>query len=34
MAQAKELQSDNPNPRGNALYLLCKSFLEQEEKSV
>jgi ParB family chromosome partitioning protein len=34
MAQAKELQSDNPNPRGNALYLLCKSFLEQGEKSV
>jgi ParB family transcriptional regulator, chromosome partitioning protein len=34
MAQVKELQSDNPNPRGNALYFLCKIFLEQEGKSL
>jgi ParB family chromosome partitioning protein len=28
MPQAKESQEDNPNPRGNALFLLCKAYLE------
>jgi ParB family chromosome partitioning protein len=28
MPQAGETLGDNPNPRGNALYLLCKSYLE------
>jgi ParB family chromosome partitioning protein len=28
MPQAGKTPGDNPNPRGNALYLLCKSYLE------
>ena len=28
MPQAGKTAGDNPNPRGNALYLLCKSYLE------
>jgi ParB family chromosome partitioning protein len=28
MPQAKDAATDNPNPRGNALYLLCKGYLE------
>jgi ParB family chromosome partitioning protein len=28
MPQAGKTPRDNPNPRGNALYLLCKSYLE------
>ena len=28
MPQAWKTPGDNPNPRGNALYLLCKSYLE------
>jgi ParB family chromosome partitioning protein len=28
MPQAGETLGDNPNPRGNALYLLCKTYLE------
>jgi ParB family chromosome partitioning protein len=33
MPQAGKTPGDNPNPRGNALYLLCRSYLEltQEE---
>src|SRR5919106_3572014 len=28
MPQAGRTPGDNPNPRGNALYLLCQSYLE------
>jgi ParB family chromosome partitioning protein len=28
MPQAGKIPGDNPNPRGNALYLLCQSYLE------
>jgi ParB family chromosome partitioning protein len=28
MPQAGKTPADNPNPRGNALYLLCKHYLE------
>jgi ParB family chromosome partitioning protein len=28
MPQARDANTGNPNPRGNALYLLCKSYLE------
>jgi hypothetical protein len=28
MPQAGRTLGDNPNPRGNALYLLCKNYLE------
>jgi ParB family chromosome partitioning protein len=28
MPQAGKIAGDNPNPRGNALYLLCQSYLE------
>ena len=28
MPQAGKTPGDNPNPRGNALYLLCQSYLE------
>jgi ParB family chromosome partitioning protein len=28
LSQARNTDSTNPNPRGNALYLLCKSYLE------
>ena len=28
MPQAGRTPGDNPNPRGNALYLLCRSYLE------
>jgi ParB family chromosome partitioning protein len=28
MPQAGNMPGDNPNPRGNALYLLCQSYLE------
>jgi ParB family chromosome partitioning protein len=30
LPQAKTGQFDNPNPRSNALFLLCKSFIEKE----
>ncbi len=30
MPQASQMQRDNPNARGTALYLLCKSYLERE----
>jgi ParB family chromosome partitioning protein len=28
MPQARNADTGNPNPRGNALYLLCQSYLE------
>jgi hypothetical protein len=28
MPQAGKTPGDNPNPRGNALYLLCQTYLE------
>jgi ParB family chromosome partitioning protein len=28
LSQVGDADNDNPNPRGNALYLLCKSYLE------
>jgi ParB family chromosome partitioning protein len=28
MPQVRKGEADNPNPRGNALYLLCKAYLE------
>jgi ParB family chromosome partitioning protein len=28
LPQARDANTNNPNPRGNALYLLCKSYLE------
>jgi ParB family transcriptional regulator, chromosome partitioning protein len=28
LPQARDANTGNPNPRGNALYLLCKSYLE------
>jgi ParB family chromosome partitioning protein len=28
LPQARDFNSINPNPRGNALYLLCKTYLE------
>ena len=31
--EAKESNSDSPNPRGTALYLLCRRVLDMEEKS-
>jgi ParB family chromosome partitioning protein len=30
MPQASQMRRDNPNARGTALYLLCKSYLERE----
>ena len=30
ITQAKELQGDNPNTRGTALFLLCQAYLDQE----
>ncbi|MCH7553571.1 MAG: ParB N-terminal domain-containing protein [Chloroflexi bacterium] len=30
-ASGRDLENGNPNPRGNALYLLCKAHLAQEE---
>ncbi len=30
MPQASRMHRDNPNTRGTALYLLCKSYLERE----
>jgi ParB family transcriptional regulator, chromosome partitioning protein len=32
MPLAKGVETGNPNPRGNALYLLCKSYLEQHRR--
>ncbi len=31
MPQASQMHRDNPNARGTALYLLCKSYLERED---
>ena len=28
LTQVRDAHNDNPSPRGNALYLLCKSYLE------
>ena len=33
LPQARESQGDSPNARGTALYLLCRSYLDQEEGS-
>ena len=33
LPKARESQGDSPNARGTALYLLCRSYLEQEEGS-
>ena len=30
LPQARESQGDSPNARGTALYLLCRSYLEQD----
>jgi hypothetical protein len=30
LPKAKTGQFNNPNPRSNALFLLCQSFLEKE----
>jgi len=30
--KANQLQNDNPNIRGNALYLLCQEYLERSLK--
>lgn len=32
LPKAKERPNDNPNARGNALYIICSSFLEHEEE--
>ena len=34
LPQAKAEQGDSPNARGTALYLLCKTYLEHEGKSL
>ena len=34
LPEARNLQSDSPNERGVALFLLCKRFLELEEAST
>src|SRR5918996_1132926 len=32
LSRVRDADTDNPNPRGNALYMLCKIYLEQTER--